>query len=153
MNKDHIQILISRYFEATATAEEERQLKEILADPTTEATPEVEEARAVIGYTAIERKLHTPDKQASTNNGSRWRAMTIAAASAAAAITLGWSFLNNDNNPYESNATIYAQGRVIESTDQAMAIMEAQLGAMGKASENSAATNALNALGEMMNEE
>lgn len=56
---EHIHLLIERYFEATATAAEERELKHILADPTIDATAEVEEARAVMGYTAISKAVAT----------------------------------------------------------------------------------------------
>lgn len=53
------------------------------------------------------------------------------------------------NNHDTDTATIYANGMVIESTDQAMSMMQSQLKAMGQATEASEAAGIFNALEAM----
>lgn len=136
MKTTETDILIQRYFDATATAGEEERLRAILADPATERTQAVEEARAVMGYTAVARAVSRPHR-----NNSRWVAAASVAASAAVVALIGWHSLSAADD--DSTAVIYANGRVIHSTEQAIDIMTAQLGAIGEAAKDSPATHAL----------
>lgn len=144
MKATETDILIQRYFDATATTDEEKRLRAILADPATERTQAVEEARAVMGYTAITRAVSRPRR-----SSRRWVAAASVAASVAIVALIGWHSLSAADD--DSTAVIYANGRVIHSTEQAIDIMTAQLGAIGEAAKDSPATHALMIL-ETMNE-
>lgn len=143
MKTTETDILIQRYFDATATAVEEKRLRAILADPATERTPAVEEARAVMGYTAVASAVIRPRR-----SSRRWVAAASVAASVAVVMLIGWHSLSAVD---DNTAVIYANGRVIHSTEQAIDIMTAQLGAIGEAAKDSPATHALMIL-ETMNE-
>lgn len=143
MKTTETDILIQRYFDATATAGEEERLRAILADPATERTPAVEEARAVMGYTAVASAVIRPRR-----SSRRWVAAASVAASVAVVVLIGWHSLSAAD---DNTAVIYANGRVIHSTEQAIDIMTAQLGAIGEAAKDSPATHALMIL-ETMNE-
>lgn len=143
MKTTETDILIQRYFDATATAGEEKRLRTILADPATERTPAVEEARAVMGYTAVASAVIRPRR-----SSRRWVAAASVAASVAVVVLIGWHSLSAAD---DNTAVIYANGRVIHSTEQAIDIMTAQLGAIGEAAKDSPATHALMIL-ETMNE-
>lgn len=141
-----IERLIERYFDCTASPEEEALLKALLADPATEATPAVEEARAVTGYTAVQKAISEDVGQPRPNvlTPQKWIASAAAAAAVALAVTIGWHAGRGDSLP--DTAIVYAQGRVIHSTDDALDIMASQLGAMGKASADSPAADILKSL-------
>lgn len=143
MKTTETDILIQRYFDATATAGEEKRLRAILADPATDRTPAVEEARAVMGYTAVASAVIRPRR-----SSRRWVAAASVAASVAVVVLIGWHSLSAAD---DNTAVIYANGRVIHSTEQAIDIMTAQLGAIGEAAKDSPATHALMIL-ETMNE-
>lgn len=143
MKTTETDILIQRYFDATATAVEEKRLRAILADPATERTPAVEEARAVMGYTAVASAVIRPRRRS-----RRWVAAASVAASVAVVVLIGWHSLSAAD---DNTAVIYANGRVIHSAEQAIDIMTAQLGAIGEAAKDSPATHALMIL-ETMNE-
>lgn len=143
MKTTETDILIQRYFDATATAVEEKRLRAILADPATERTPAVEEARAVMGYTAVASAVIRPRR-----SSRRWVAAASVAASVAVVVLIGWHSLSAAD---DNTAVIYANGRVIHSAEQAIDIMTAQLGAIGEAAKDSPATHALMIL-ETMNE-
>lgn len=149
MKTNEINILIERYFEATATAEEEAELMKLLADPATERSHAVEEARAVMGFTAVQRAVNRRTANRRPHRTARWIAAASVAAAVAVVALIGWHI--SDGSNVETAATIYAHGEVNHSTDLAMDIMAAQLGAMGEANENSPASAMLEAL-EAMNE-
>lgn len=144
MKTTETDILIKRYFDATTTADEEKRLRAILADPATERTPAVEEARAVMGYTAVASAVIRPRR-----SSRRWVAAASVAASVAVVVLIGWHSLSAAAD--DNTAVIYANGRIIHSTEQAIGIMTAQLGAIGEAAKDSPATHALMIL-ETMNE-
>lgn len=137
-------ILIERYFEATATAAEEARLKAILADPATEPTEAVEEARAVMGLTAVRKAVAQRPQEPTKAGAGRWIAAASVAAAVAVAAIMCLEFQHEAS--VTSTATIYARGTVTHSTDLAMDIMAVQLGAMGEASANSPASDILRIL-------
>ena len=60
----HIHELIDRYFNAETSEAEELRLKNILAT-TSYSSPEIDEAKAVLGYFAMSRGKHNVDKHRS----------------------------------------------------------------------------------------
>lgn len=143
------EILIERYFEATATKAEETRLRAILADPHTPATPEVEEARAVMGYTTLQKAIARPTEQ--PRHKMPWRTIASIAASVAVVAAIGFHFSANGGSQPE--ATIYAQGKISHSTDDALAIMDRQLGALGRSTENNTVNDILDNLNLSTNNE
>lgn len=139
--KTETEILIERYFEATATRAEEARLRTILADPSTPATPAVEEARAVMGYTALQKAITGPSDRRRT---MPWRTIASIAASVAVVAAIGFHF-SATGGP-QPEATIYAQGKISHSTDDALAIMDRQLGALGRSTENNPVNDILDNL-------
>lgn len=148
-DNERIHILIERYFEATATDAEEAELKQLLADPATDPTPEVEEARAVMGYTALQKAIHRP---AHKSTKRRWTSAAAAAAIMIGIITISYH-ITDPSDTVDSYATVYMDGKIITSTDEAMAIMQSQLGAIGAADTHSATAKAFSALESMISEE
>ena len=86
--------LIVRYFDATATEDEEAELRRGLAD-TSLSSPEIEEARAVLGFFVTESRLPRRSRQQSV-----W--FRIAAAIALAAVC-GTVLLNSGGNDRTDN--------------------------------------------------
>lgn len=147
--KTETDILIERYFEATATKAEEARLRAILADPDTPATPEVEEARAVMGYTTLQKTIARPAEQ--PRHKMPWHTIASIAASVAVIAAIGFHFSTNGGTHPE--ATIYAQGKISHSTDDALAIMDRQLGALGRSTENNTVNDILDNLNLSTNDE
>lgn len=150
LKDERIHYLIARFFEATATRAEEEELKLLLTDPSTEPTPEIEEARAVMSYSAIEKAVYSPSKKPNSTH-------ILFKAAAAAAVMCGiittTYFATKNPDSTCSIAAIYINGQEIKSTDAAMTVMQSQLRAMGRATEHSASTEALSALESMMTDE
>ncbi len=145
---ERIHILIERYFDASTTETEENELRLLLADPETEPTAEVEEARAVMGYTSLQRAIHHP-KSGNENRVKKWTRGAAAAAMLTGIITVAYHALPH-SEAAPSYATVYTDGQVITSTDEALAIMHAQLSAMGSAEANGATADAFSALDNML---
>ena len=57
MNSKNLDELINRYFDAETTLEEERELQRLITGPFASDT-RYDEVRAVMGFTALGRKLH-----------------------------------------------------------------------------------------------
>ena len=148
-DKERIHILISRYFEATATDAEEDELRMLLSDPATEPTTEVEEARAVMGYTALQKAIHRPSRK---KMRKRWASAAAAAAILTGIITITYH-TTGQPDAADSYAAVYTDGKIITSTDEAIAIMQSQLGAIGSADARSATAEAFSVLESMISDE
>ena len=59
MNSKNLDELINRYFDAETTVEEERELQRLITGPYA-ADARYDEVRAVMGFTAVGRKLLHP---------------------------------------------------------------------------------------------
>lgn len=140
--KTETEILIKRYFDATATKAEERRLRAILADPSTPVIREVEEARAVMGYTTLQKARLRP--AAPRHHTVPWRTIVSIAASVAVVIAISVHFLAPEGQ--QPDVTIYAQGKISHSTEDALAIMNHQLGALGRSTENNTINDILDNL-------
>lgn len=153
-----IERLIERYFEAQTSEEEERELRRILADPSTPATQAVEEARAVVGYTSLQGAIARHDTRAVTkrwkSRPSRWIRVATATAAAVAAIAIATDYTTRHSGEADSETVclVYAEGKATESQEEAIAIMHAQLASIGRATQNNPATDALNMLEAMNND-
>lgn len=141
--------LIERYFEATATAEEEEQLRHILADPATESTPAIDEARAVMGFTSLLRSRAPKKRRIMT---SRVRAIASAAATIAIILGISLFYINGHHEP-QADAAIYCQGEVNHSTEDALEIMRSQLGSIGQGIADGETSNILEALNDAFENE
>lgn len=121
--------LIERYFEATATETEERQLRHLLAT-TKFLTPEIEQARAVIGFYAASKEVNQKKRKRTINLPRIAAAVAIAAVSA----TAGTLFFSG--NETENRCIAYVGG--VEITDQAriLSIMHEDLQLLGDAADN-----------------
>ena len=140
--------LIKRYFEATATAEEEKMLRQILADPSTESTPAVEEARAVMGFTSLLRQ-----RNPARNRILPVKLRTIAAAAAAVVIIGLYVTLINRTAEVPTGVAIYCQGEVSHSTEDALNIMHSQLAGIGQGMAESETASMLEALNIALEDE
>lgn len=151
MNIQYIELLINRYFEATATKEEEQTLKRLLADPSTPSTPAIDEARAVMAFSAISRPAASKRNDKSSAVIHNRAAILKAAAAAALLISVGWGAVSDSGveASSESFAAVYDRGNFSNSTDVALSIMRSQLGAMGQESENGATAKAIDLLDAM----
>ena len=119
--------LIVRYFDATATEDEEAELRRGLAD-TSLSSPEIEVARAVLGFFVTESRLPRRSRQQSV-----W--FRIAAAIALAAVC-GTVLLNSGGNDRTDNDRCVAYIGDTEITDnhKVMAMMRSELNDFGEAS-------------------
>lgn len=144
---DHIQLLIERFFEATATKEEERELKRLLSDPDLQSTKEIEEARAVMGYTALQAAIAKPAQR----QPRRHILPKISAAAAVATLLIGFGLHSRITNEEPATfAAVYNDGTVETSVDDAMAVMMAQLGSFGEDDEMDRADDAFKLLDTML---
>lgn len=125
--------LIDRYFDATASEAEERELRRLLVS-TRLQSPEIEQARAVMGFYAVGRKaeprrrrrLHLPT------------AATAAAAAAVVAVCVGANALFGPSGATgDANQCVAYVGQTeITDSRRVMAMMQNELAEMGRASES-----------------
>lgn len=130
-NNDIRQIhqLIERYFDATTTEAEERQLRHLLAT-TKFLTPEIEQARAVIGFYAASKEINQKKRKRTINLPRIAAAVVIAAVSATAA-TLFFS-----GNETENRCIAYVGGVEITDQDHVLSIMHEDLQLFEDAADN-----------------
>lgn len=114
--------LIRRYFDGNTSLDQEKQLRELLADNRL-SSPEIEEARAVIGFFAAEAAATAP--AASRRRQRVPSLLKIAAALvallSAAAVTVA-TFSASDPSP---RCIAYINGTTISDTDKVMELLEA----------------------------
>lgn len=117
--------LIELYFEGATTLEQERRLRGMLLSADCPDTPDVAEARAVMGYTAVMSKprLQRP---------MQWMQKAAIVAALLTVGALGWVVA--DRSLARTNVCIaYVDGQRIDNHDAVLGIMEAQLAQMGEA--------------------
>lgn len=126
-----IRKLIQLYFEGLTSVEEERRLREALADPSVRGE-EADEARAVMSFAAV-----SPDLSESPTVARRrprhLSALLSAAASVAVVGLLCWNFsLREPQTQYMA----YIDGRSTEDPEQVMKLINDDLSLLGEASED-----------------
>ena len=115
--------LIDRYFDATATEDEERELMKALAS-TDLSTEKIEEARAVAGFYAVGRaKERRRMKPASHRNWQR------AAASVAVALVCGAAilFFSGHSDVSPDRCIAYIGEETITDSQMVLAMMQSDL--------------------------
>ena len=132
MNKNEIDIkyvhgLIDRYFDATASEAEERELRRLLASARL-LSPEIDQARAVIGFYAVGRKA------APGRRRLRWPA--AAAAAVVVAVCVGSGVLSGPAGADANQCVAYVGQTEITDSRRVMTMMQAELAEMSRASES-----------------
>lgn len=122
-----IQLLIERYFDATASEAEERELRLALADPALSGK-EIDEARAVLGYFAVARDKSTPDIRRRNYRPAIAAAITLALV-CAAALPLIFS-----GHAEQNTCIAYIGGRQIVDQAKVIGLMNSDLEMLGDAS-------------------
>lgn len=121
--------LIDRYFDATATEAEERELRMSLAS-TALSSEKIDEARAVMGYFAIGRSIKAPK----SNRGGAW---LRAAATVAVAAVCGIALLTfRPDGKAVNRCVAYIDGTEITDSHAVLAIMRSDLAEIGAASQS-----------------
>jgi len=123
---NRIHELIGRYFDASASEAEERELKQALAS-TKLLTAEIEEARAVLGYYAVSKKATAKRRRITTM--PRTVAASIAAAIAIAA-TIATTLMMRDNE-IENRCIAYVNGVEITDQEHVMSIISDNFRSLG----------------------
>ncbi len=121
-----ISLLISRYFDATATEAEEAELRRALAN-TTLSSPEIDSARAVMGFYAASRR-----RQCRRSGSLHLRA---AAAAIAVAAVCGVALLAHFDS-IDNRCIAYIGGKPTTDTDRVLAMMQTDLSTIADASQS-----------------
>ena len=119
MNAQELEQLIQRYFDATTTSAEETLLRRELARPEAQA-PSADEARAVLGLFAAQRKRHTARRH------SRSR-IWAAAAGVALLLAAGGSFVAQRDAATQASYIAYVDGDVITDSQHVLDMMRSDL--------------------------
>ncbi|MDE7335205.1 MAG: hypothetical protein K2N10_02685, partial [Muribaculaceae bacterium] len=112
--------LINRYFDATASEAEERELRRMLAS-TRLRSPEIEQARAVMGFYAVGRKAAPAGRQ--------WRlpaAVTAAAAAAVVAVCVGANALFGPSAAHANQCVAFGGQPSITDSRSVLAMMHSE---------------------------
>ena len=121
--------LIDRYFDATATEAEERELRLTLAS-TPLSSEKIDEARAVMGYFAASRK-------AEVNKASRRGSWFRAAAAIAVAAVCGTAILTyRPNDKVTDLCVAYIGETEITDSHAVLSMMRSDLAEIGEASQS-----------------
>ncbi len=117
--------LISRYFEALTTDEEERRLRRFLASPQG-ADSRYDDVRAVMGFLVTGKRLHA----APSRSRLRVRRWQRAAVAAVVILGLGGTWLTLPRFANDDVYIAYVGGEKITSPDAVFRQMEASMQAM-----------------------
>ncbi len=117
--------LIDRYFEATATEAEERELRLALAS-TTLSSDKIDEARAVMGYFTIGRKAR--------RQSGAWLRAAAAVAVAAVCATAILTYRTDDKA--DDRCVAYIGGTEITDSHEVLAMMRSDLDEIGQAAQS-----------------
>lgn len=120
--------LIDRYFDATATEAEERELRLTLAT-TPLSSEKIDEVRAVMGYFALSRKAQARN----TSKGVSWlRAAAIAVAAACGTALLTY----HPGDKVADQCVAYIGETEITDSHEVLAMMRSDLAEIGEASQS-----------------
>lgn len=147
INIDNLKLLVDKYFDGLTTTDEERQLREWLASSEV-SSPELDEARAVLGVFAAARS----EKKASRR---RFNAIPrIAATAACACLLLGATIWFSRSYVASASFAVIGDER-IDDMDQIRSLMHSDLRSIADArnSVEAAIEAELSALSEALNSE
>ena len=123
----HWQCLIERYFDAQTTEGEEAQLRAFVtsaradAEEFTSLRAELDEVRAVMGFTAVGRKLRRK-----SHRSIRW---WQAAAAAVVVLMLGGVYTIQQAHP-DDVCIAYVNGRKVTNPDEVVKLMQQEMQAV-----------------------
>ena len=121
MNSKNLDELINRYFDAETTLEEERELQRLITGPfATDAR--YDEVRAVMGFTAVGRKL----RRKSHRSVRLWQA----AAAAVVVLMLGGIYTIQQARPDDVCCIAYVNGRKVTNPDEVVRLMQQEMQAV-----------------------
>lgn len=135
MNTDtkRLNILAERYFAGLTSTAEEKELRE-LAARTADDNPTAAEVLAVMSFAAMSPK--TEMAEAAPRRRTNFRKIGSVAAAAAVATGLLTLSMLRLNAHRDSDCLAYVDGRYTDNPTEVMAIMEADLSALGDAQES-----------------
>lgn len=120
MNSKNLDELINRYFDAETTLEEERELQRLITGPyATDAR--YDEVRAVMGFTAVGRKL----RRKSHRSVRLWQV----AAAAVVVLMLGGIYTIQQAHP-DDVCIAYVNGRKVTNPDEVVKLMQQEMQAV-----------------------
>ena len=135
--------IVEKYFDATATAEEEKTLAAFLATEESDI-PEFNEIKAVMGYLATARAI---EKEHARKEAARW--MTSAAAIAIVAF-IGYTFNSGDHTEkdvYIANIN----GRIYTDKEFVLAQMQQTMAMIGNTTRGNSIDEQLEAMFNLAN--
>ncbi len=137
---DKLHLLIEAYFDGRLTAREEEALYRHLLK-IRPATPEIEEALAVMAYARMESPKAGQSSSKPYRKGKRWLRISQVAASVLLAVTAGMGLISLLNGPAhtDSECLAYVNGVEVRNQERIRALIASQLSEMGDASQDVAA--------------
>lgn len=141
-SQDELEKLIERYFDGETTVQEERTLRQALADCPWRSES-IDEARFTLGYFAEYKQRNR--RVMSFNTRHR---LTSIAASIAICLAVGGYALWHQYQSSANECIAYVNGKAITSDDAVMALIEKDLNTMDNASNSMAAQ--LSSIGESL---
>lgn len=145
-----IHLLIERYFAGETSLEEERLLKRMLAS-TSESSPDVEEAGAVMGFIVADGRRHGEGMPR-----RRWYLGAVeVAAAVAAVIGVGWGVARFAGSaPDVSEMLAYSGGERVDNPDDILRMVNEDFSCMIDANEyvSGSVSSDMDIFGEIINE-
>ena len=133
--------LIKRYFDGETSVQEEQRLRQCLANCPWESET-INEAKVVMGYFVA----HSQHHQRATTNFSRLRIAGIAATIALVLAIGGYQLWHTHGSATGDVCIAYVNGKVLDNSDEVMALIEQDLNSINAASQGMTAQ--LSSLGE-----
>ena len=133
--------LIKRYFDGETSVQEEQRLRQCLANCPWESET-INEAKVVMGYFVA----HSQQRRRTTTHFSRLRIAGIAATIALVLAIGGYQLWHTHGSATGDVCIAYVNGKVLDNSDEVMALIEQDLNSINAASQGMTAQ--LSSLGE-----
>lgn len=130
-NIERAKLLIERYFDATASEAEERELRLLLTSPPLSevSSPELDEARAVMGYFAVGKPAKARARRRS------YRPAMAAAVTLAIVSAVAIPLLTHSGSVTENRCIAYVGHQEITDNARVLDMMNSDLAVLGDVSE------------------
>lgn len=142
--------IVEKYFDATATAEEEKALAAFLATEESDI-PEFNEVKAVMGYLATARAIEKEHARKEVSDSRRFAARWTAAAAAIAIVAfIGYTFNSGDHTEkdvYIANIN----GRIYTDKEFVLAQMQQTMAMIGNTTRGNSIDEQLEAMFNLAN--
>ncbi|MDE6323161.1 MAG: hypothetical protein K2L46_03680 [Paramuribaculum sp.] len=120
------------YFEGLTTLEEEAELRQLVADQDLSGT-EADAVRAVMSFAACS-EMRRPRAAAKKSHVILRLTTRVAVAASVAVVALFWQPQRSDRPSFD-DCYAYVDGHLVDNPDKVMALVSAELEALGEASE------------------